>query len=253
MNAFSERSSSTAPFLKNEEIHLWKCLFSSKGNHISDLYGLLSQSEKQQAARFIYKKLRDRYCFYHGVLRIILGMYTHAPPDELIYIKNTFGKPQLSEKNNPGKIQFNFSDSDDIGLVAVVRNRPIGLDVEKVKKIVDARNIIHREFSPEEQHDLMSLSDAEITEPFFMCWTQKEAYIKAIGKGLSYPLNRFSVPIRNFNSVQKKQGIRIGHAEMGEWRVDLLRPHEGYVGAVITKRTALELRLFDFEYCRDAS
>jgi 4'-phosphopantetheinyl transferase len=71
----------------------------------------------------------------------------------------------------------------------------VGIDLERLRPIADTAEIARRYFCPEEAAEILSLPPDERDAAFFRCWTRKEAYIKAIGDGLSCPLDSFQVSI----------------------------------------------------------
>jgi 4'-phosphopantetheinyl transferase len=106
---------------------------------------------------------------------------------------NEYGKPCILE---PKDIHFNISHSGD-WVVCAIDNKPIGIDVETIKPI--DLNIARRFFTVEEYNHLMKKDEYNRIRYFYMLWTLKESYIKAIGKGLKIPLNSFSFTIENGN------------------------------------------------------
>lgn len=104
--------------------------------------------------------------------------------------KGPFGKPSPDDR----KLRFNLSHSGGWVLLAVACGREVGVDIEEIRAIDDAATIAARYFSPGESrklHDVLGSTLGEVA--FFNCWTRKEAFIKAIGHGLSHPLDTFEV------------------------------------------------------------
>ena len=90
----------------------------------------------------------------------------------------------------PG-VSFNVSHSGAIGLIAVAEgDRRVGVDVEQVRPDTDFRALAARFFHPDEARAIGDRRDA-----FFRCWTRKEAVVKALGRGLAHPLDRFVVDV----------------------------------------------------------
>jgi 4'-phosphopantetheinyl transferase len=224
----------TFPSLNNQDVHLWKCLFKPDSNEFKKSAYLLSEEEFQLADRFVFEHDRERYVYFHGALRVVLSAYTHTPPRLLSFWKNSYGKPHVVRHSGKGDVQFSLSHSQDIALIAVALDQEVGVDVELIRPINDARDITKNYFAVEEQQLLLPLSDEVLDEYFFICWTQKEAYIKAIGKGFSCSLDQFIVPI--IKNGCKKCDIRNAfNGESEAWRFESFTPHPGYVGALVTR------------------
>lgn len=94
-----------------------------------------------------------------------------------------YGKPALKKQNN--SLHFNFSDTCGYGLFAFSLGAEVGVDLESAARRGRFQQIIDRRFSPEEQ----AIIDGQDAEQFLACWTRKEAYGKAMGVGLNYPLD----------------------------------------------------------------
>lgn len=151
--------------------------------------GVLSAEEAARAARFAFDADRRRYAAAHAVLRRILARYLGCAPAEVLYDLGPQGKPALAG----GGLEFNMSHCGDLALYAVTQGREVGVDIERMRPEV-GRELAGAGFlTPSETGELLALPEAERPKAFFTVWTRKEACLKATGKGLSTPLNAFSV------------------------------------------------------------
>ena len=81
-----------------------------------------------------------------------------------------------------------------MALLAFTVGRQVGVDLELVRKF-GGQEIAARFFSPQEVMELSCLPQWVQDEGFFLCWTRKEAYLKARGEGLNIPLKSFHVTL----------------------------------------------------------
>ena len=154
---------------------------------------LLAPDETARAARFHFDHLQRRFILSRGALRILLGHYLDIAANRIEFRYGSRGKPSLAA---PAGIHFNASHSGDVALFAFTLHCEIGVDVEEMRPISDMREIASRFFCAEESTELMALPADERERAFFLCWTRKEAYLKAVGEGLYAPLNDFCVTLR---------------------------------------------------------
>jgi len=155
--------------------------------------GVLSPGEIARASRFHFEKDRTRFICCRSALRCLLGDYLGVRAAELLFEYSTNGKPQLSPDQNPRALHFNLSHSGNIALIAVGTELSLGVDIEKIRPDVDAAALAERFFSPSERAGLRALPPHLRVPGFYACWTRKEAFLKATGSGLSFPLADFSV------------------------------------------------------------
>ncbi|MBT58862.1 MAG: hypothetical protein CL393_04955 [Acidiferrobacteraceae bacterium] len=176
----------TLPALSQEEIHLWDINLATTPEVTNLLSTSLSSKELEYAHRRP-EKLRSRYIASKGYLRHLLGKYLGIPPGEIRYIFGELGKPALSPEFKSG-LSFNLSDCGNKGLLAVAYGREIGVDLEQLPRNVNERAIAQKLFSPSEANALNAAEAEKLNESFLACWTRKEAWGKAIGRGIHYPM-----------------------------------------------------------------
>jgi 4'-phosphopantetheinyl transferase len=152
---------------------------------------LLSVGERARHARFVFAQDRRDFAAAHALLRRQLSMHAHVPPDAWTFDATPEGKPYLSDSLSGQGLAFNLSHTRGLVACAIGRDVDIGLDVESIDRTVDGRDIVARYFSPDEFRQLEDCNVADRPARFIELWTLKEAYIKAIGRGLSHPLDCF--------------------------------------------------------------
>jgi 4'-phosphopantetheinyl transferase len=157
------------------------------------LHPLLSESEAARSRRFLAARHAERYVVAHARLRQALAATLQVDAQSLEFIDGEHGKPELAGPAAETGLQFNLSHSGGLGLVGWSWQRRIGVDVEAWREMRDEEALVRRYFSPAEIGAWEALPPAERNEAFFNLWTRKEAYIKAVGRGLSLPLASFDV------------------------------------------------------------
>jgi len=181
--------------LGEDEVHLWRVSLNQVPTVISELSTLLTPDESRRAERYYRAVDRDHFIVARGALRKILSTYLSIPPHELRFDYNKYGKPTLSGGKNHDALNFNLSHSHDLALYAVTRGRNVGIDIEYIREDFATLEIAERFFSKNEVEMLKSLPSNQRTIGFFNCWSRKESFIKALGMGVSYPLDRFTVSL----------------------------------------------------------
>lgn len=177
------------------EIHIWYAVLDQPVSHFCRFIQTLSMDERMRAERFYFEKDRKRFITRRGILRMILGRYLSIEPNRLQFSYGKSGKPALTDTFGKGTILFNVSDSGRLALYGFTRDREIGVDIEQVHDISDMDQIAERFFSVRENAIFHALPERNKKEAFFKCWTRKEAFIKAVGDGLSRPLDTFDVSL----------------------------------------------------------
>jgi 4'-phosphopantetheinyl transferase len=229
--------------LREHVAHIWCANLEPDAERLSTLQALLSSSEVSRANRFRFWRHRRRYIAGRGILRILLSRYLDQAPAEIEITYSKYNKPFLHNSN----LQFNLSHSQDTALFAFCLGSDIGIDLEEIRAISDAEGIAERFFAPTEFACFQSLPDDEKNEAFFACWTRKEAFIKAIGEGLSYPLEAFDVCFSP-GKMARINTIRGSEEEAEGWSLFNLSPRARYAAAVAMKGSEWQLICRQFQY-----
>lgn len=177
---------------KGDQTHVWRVNINPAQSRIAELAQTLAEDEREKAARFRQESDRRRFVIARGSLRMILSRYLMAEPTALRFYYGTHGKPALDESVADG-LRFNVSHSGDLALVAITRDREVGIDVELVRDDFDVEAIADRYFSQRERALIRSSPASKKRQTFFTLWTLKEAYLKARGEGFFAPPNQVEV------------------------------------------------------------
>lgn len=148
-----------------------------------------------RSRRFLEERHGRRFLVAHGRLRQVLGEQLGLPAERIEFRAGAHGKPELAGAAALSGLQFNLSHSADAGLIGWARHRFIGVDIEAWRELTDEQQLVHRYFSPHEIAAYEALQPARRQQGFFQCWTRKEAFIKAVGRGLGLPLDSFDVSL----------------------------------------------------------
>jgi 4'-phosphopantetheinyl transferase len=178
--------------LGDRSIHVWVFPIRASDSVLAQFEAVLSQDELARAARFRFEYLKRSFVITRGAQRHLLGHYLKIAPADIQFMYGAKGKPGISGTSN---IRFNLSHSGDFAVLAVTLDCDLGIDIEKTCSLPDLASIAERHFSREEISELMSLPPDQRELAFFTCWTRKEAFIKALGDGLSMPLDSFRVTL----------------------------------------------------------
>jgi 4'-phosphopantetheinyl transferase len=227
--------------LKQNEIHVWRADLNVSQHLLNTLEDTLEKKERDRANRFHFEQDRHHFIAARGILRVILGRYLNLGPKRLKFIYTPHGKPSILNETDYGYLKFNLSHSHGFALYAVTIGREVGIDIERVRANLSFEKIAKRFFSPLEFETLVSLPPSERIQGFFNCWTRKEAYIKAVGEGLSIPLDQFDVTLRPSDEA-KIISIKGDAALASNWSLHSLTPAPGYVGALAVEGKNLRIK-----------
>ena len=220
------------------DVHVWVETTHGLLPSSDSLSDELSSSELAESRRFRFEVDRSRFLATCLFRRRILGHYLGIRPKELAFSYGAKGKPALATELD-SDLSFNDAEADGLAVMAVARGRRVGVDVERLRSVPEAQSIVSGFGSPLEKEMFASIGPEEREDAFLRWWTGKEAFVKAVGEGLSLPLTSFSI------LVSTGGGLRLIDAGDG-WSLHTLDPAPGYVGALVAwgSRPRLSVRVW---------
>ena len=211
-------------------VDVWSGAHDAPARHMEWLRAQLCEQERQRAAE--YRRAHSRAAFVVGraMLRLALSEYTHMDPRELRFGEGKNGKVELRYPAGSA-VQFSLAHADGLTLIALTRGSRVGIDVERLRHVPEAHEIMARFASPSERAVWRQLPPQEHEHAFFRWWTRKEAYLKATGEGLSRRLEAFDVPISAGDEAQLLSAGDLG-ANATTWSLVELASAPGYLATV---------------------
>jgi 4'-phosphopantetheinyl transferase len=231
------------------DVHVW-CRTTGDGDTLdareTDLSDL-SSDERARCARFAFARDRRDFAAAHALLRTRLSQYADVGPAAWTFGALPGGKPFILSPSGAPTLAFNLSHTHGFVACAIAAGGEVGIDVESVDRATDGRRIAARYFSKAERDWLDACDPRERAIRFIEHWTLKEAYLKAIGRGLSYRLNAFGF------AFEGERHIRFSpppDTEASAWTFALFAPSARYrmaaaVGATPSVRGSIVARSAD--------
>lgn len=235
----SPSASSASRQLPGDEVHVWRLTLERPAESFRDL---LQPDELARANRFYFEKDRRHFTVARGFLRRLLGRYLQTDPRELQFSYGAWGKPSLDGDFRESRLRFNMSHSHGLALYAITEAREIGVDVEHMRADFATDDIARRFFSVFEFGRLCELPDHDRVAGFFKCWTRKEAYIKATGRGMSQPLDGFDVTLGSGADVAL---IRTDDGSHARWQLVDIEVGGDYAAALAVEKPVSKIRYWD--------
>ncbi|HEX7176360.1 MAG TPA: 4'-phosphopantetheinyl transferase superfamily protein [Pyrinomonadaceae bacterium] len=233
----------------DDVVDLWRLPLGWPPRDAEQFRQTLSADEAERAARFHFARDRDRFTAARALLRAVLALYLRTEPARLRFTYGPHGKPALAGDAAGGDaaaaLRFNLAHSHELALVAVARAREVGVDVEHVRPDFATAEVAERFFSRREAEALRALPEGrERVEAFYRCWTRKEAYIKAKGEGLSFPLSSFTVSLAP-GEPAALLGCDTDAGETERWTLVDLEPGADYFAAAAVEGRGWRARTFE--------
>lgn len=196
-----------AVYQLNSQVDIWHCctsgmVFEDEKNRYARH---LTEAEQERAEQFLFEKDRLNCLLSRVLLRLALSWYyPNVDARSWCIATDNNGKPYLDAAPDDHAIEFNISHSGQIVVCAITRVGPVGIDIETAKFMNDMEGFTRRFLAPEEFSSVKSVVFSERSKFFFRLWTLKEAYLKAIGLGLSIPLDSFCFDCGSLDLVRIK-------------------------------------------------
>ncbi len=225
------------PPLAEAELHVWRTRVDWARWELH-----LLPEERRRLPRFRQPEDAAREATGRGVLRFLLGAYLNLPPAEVALGSGPHGKPVLAA-SGPGGVEFNLPHAGAGVLPGVARGGRVGVDLEKERAVDEAR-IAREFFHPDEVAEWERQAEADRLGAFFRLWTLKEAYLKALGTGLS----KVPASFRVTGCARRAEAALLWCVDDPQapqrWRVERLEIDAGYAAAVAAERPLGRIRAF---------
>lgn len=232
---------STRQDLKGESsfVDVWFGELSIAADRNGEFWACLSEAERERARRFKLDAARQRFVTSRGLLRQTLAGYLDCAPGVLQFVIGEHGKPELVDR----RLAFNLSHSGDWLLLAVSNLPVVGVDVEVIKPRKTLEQLAERCFSARELDYWQQLPPEQRRQQFFQLWTSKEAFVKAVGRGIALGLECCEVDVETW------RGFRILPNDYGpaeDWRIQCLPLNAGVAASLVTGNVNHLLRCMPF-------
>lgn len=157
----------------------------------------LPADKQERCKRFRSFEDAQRTLLGDILARYMVWKITKQRFHEIVFDTNSYGKPRL---RGNWDLEFNVSHSGEY-IAAAINTEALGIDIEEIKPIDIS---IARDFFTEKEYLYIMNGDvgnSNRLERFYEIWTLKESYIKAVGRGLSIPLNSFNISMKSGSIV----------------------------------------------------
>ncbi len=225
--------------LSKDHIDIWLCDLKQLSGDINIIYSILSEDERERADKLKVEDKKQQYIITRGALRQRLGLLTNIEPKDFVFEYLEHGKPVLANNHQCADITFNVSHSNDLALIAIAQEQTIGIDIEKINHESDHQALMTRFFSKAEQAEFQTMPDTNKARAFCACWTRKEAFIKAVGDGVSYGLDKFDVAVDPENQTPD---INLHKPSEERWSAINLPINDEYMASLVGDRDSLSVR-----------
>lgn len=224
--------------LSRDKVIVWQIPLNILTQEQISYWRILSADEKERANKFMFVKDKIRYIAGRGVLRILLGRYLDIPAKEVQILYEAKGKPFVDSE-----LEFNLSNTQDMAVAAFNWSNIIGVDIEYAQKEIEFSKIAKRFFSPEESKLVINAKPEAQAQYFYNCWTRKEAFIKALGDGLSFPLDQFVVNCQP-DVKARLLATKWNEEEVKLWMLEAFEIGEEFIGALAAKSPEMKVSYF---------
>jgi 4'-phosphopantetheinyl transferase len=234
------RALAVLPTLLNGQIHVWPVLLRASDDDVARSEASLSPRERQRGDAFRFPQLRRKFVLTHGSLRALLALYLEISAEDIHVGMESGGKPCLRSPDSD--IRFNQSASGELAVFAFSLGLELGVDIEAWRTIPGLESLSSRFFSREEADDILKLPIEHRAGAFLTAWTRKEAYAKALGRGLRVPFDQFRVTLR---PSDEPRIVHIGGDRLAarSWQIHDFRPADGYLGALAYQGSGIEVQV----------
>ena len=229
--------------LDNACVDVWRSQIDLSAAKISEYRSMLCEEELKRTEKFTFPNKQEEYVVTRGLLRSALALVLKEDPASFSFKYSESSKPYLTTEVDRQAVAFNVSHSHGQALVAISLDRKLGVDIEKIRPEVEYEKLAERFFSKAEHKALMQCAAEERVAAFFATWTRKEAFVKAVGKGIAFGLSEFDVNV-DANAPPKMLHTRWDADDVNNWHMANIESVNSHMATVVADGRAFKLRLW---------
>ena len=223
-------------------IHIWWSILDQPPDLVNKYKHMLSPEEQKRVNNLKFRLLRDRQIISRGILRQVLSKYLNIDIKRIEFTYNKFGKPSLSPKLDDFNLHFNMSHSEQLGIFAFAIGSAIGVDVEEIKGSLNFEDVIELCFSDFEKSWFYDIAPGMRKEVFYKIWTAKEAFIKALGTGFSFPVKNIEFKLNRDNNLSF-HSISGDYNFVRKWENFSFNPLPGFISSLVMEANDLKEKI----------
>lgn len=218
--------------LSTQQVHIWIADLAQPTELARQLEQMLCPDERLRAARWCSEAKRRRFVVSHAALRIVLGHHLQKEANEVEISLSQAGKPYLADSSG---VSFNMSHSHELAVIAVTRDRNVGIDIEYVTPKPRVLQALRPYLSGDEDGLLSMTPPGERNRRMLRYWVAREAVFKAFGRGGAGLPDSCSVPLEDESACAWQELLS---AEGANWLVRPIHVEDAYVGALAIEGSA---------------
>lgn len=223
-------------------IDLW--FADSRNEDVEHCRSFLNEAELKRAQQFKNNCWQRRFVIVRAILKQILARYLQINENQLLINFGRYGKPFLSAQNAPDNLVFNVSHSADKIAIVIAKAQQLGVDIEQHKTTTSLSALVKKCFAKSELQYWQSLPEAKQRAVFFDIWTRKEAFAKAVGRGIALGLDQCVTSAMN---LEQWLSIPTDYGQARDWKIINLTVVDGFSGAIVTDNLQAQLNIYPWE------
>ncbi len=228
------------PVLSENTVHVF--LLELNSFDYQDCIKNLSVDECNRAGKLKIESKRNQFVITRSLLRQFLALSLNKSPQDIHFCYAQHCKPYIEDQYNNNSLEFNVSHSGAYAVIAISLNNKLGVDIEQINTKADYNSLSNRFFSQQEKEQYSKLAENEQLELFYRIWVRKESFTKAIGKGVSFGLDQFSVSLDKKCSVSE---IITSKKIKEKWFCTDINSPANYKAALTVNRDNIEIKVTD--------
>jgi 4'-phosphopantetheinyl transferase len=220
----------------DHEVHIWLSTPEAVTDHgqLAGYQSILSPEERDRQQRFHFEKDRHAFLVSHALVRRVLSRYVDVDPADWQFFSGQHGRPEIAGPAGVPALRFNLTHTTGLTGCLVTLDDDCGIDAEFISERGNLLAIAGKMFADSELMALKKLDGREFLEQFFIFWTLREAYCKALGVGLGFSKKDYAFAAGNGDRVRISFDVPAG-APDGHWQLSIIRPGADHVVAVAVR------------------